>query len=135
MTPSALLVGNEGVPFEATRIESLLQLGDSSKDAGRRKHHTIGYKGIGFSAVLEVTDRPQIISQGVAFGLSREAATAEVARYLGAAPRSVPVRSYPFLLDRSDWAEDQADVDALLQAGAVTVIRLPFMDQRHARAA
>lgn len=68
VTDSALIVANEGVPFTPKRIRSLVRLGSSEKVRDRGRRHTIGYKGIGFTAVFEITDRPQIISSTVAFG-------------------------------------------------------------------
>ena len=126
LTPHALLVANQGIPFEASRIDSLLQLGESSKQVSQAKHHTIGYKGIGFSAVLEITDAPQIISEDVAFGFHRTAAAKSIGRKLGTVPRAISVRSYPFPLGESDWESDAEEINSLQKAGAVTVIRLPL---------
>jgi hypothetical protein len=49
VTPTALLVANEGVPFTHERVKSLLRLGASEKVARRSRSPLIGYKGIGFS--------------------------------------------------------------------------------------
>lgn len=133
LTPSALLIANQGVPFTAERIDSLLQLGDSTKSANRARHHTIGYKGIGFSAVLEITDRPQIISRGVSFCFDRGAAQARVRQLLGEDPAAVPMRYFPFPLQGLDLGDDANLVDELLGQGAVTVIRLPLTDGRKAQ--
>lgn len=130
LTPTALLVANEGVPFTEERVDSLLQLGDSSKAADRSMHHTIGYKGIGFSAVLEITDEPQIVSASTSFCFHRHAARERVGQVLGAVPRAVPVRYFPFPLRLDDLGEDAGAVEALLDAGAVTVIRLPLVNRR-----
>lgn len=59
VTDSALIVANEGVPFTPERIRSLVRLGSSEKVRDRGRRNTIGYKGIGFTAVFEITDRPQ----------------------------------------------------------------------------
>jgi len=133
LTPTALLVANQGVPFTAERVDSLLQLGDSSKAADRAKHHTIGYKGIGFSAVLEITDEPQIVSTSTSFCFHRHAARERVGRVLGTQPRAVPVRYFPFPLHVDDLGADAGAVDALLEGGAVTVIRLPLANRRKAK--
>jgi hypothetical protein len=133
LTPTALLVANEGVPFTAERVDSLLQLGDSSKAANRSKHHTIGYKGIGFSAVMEITDEPQIVSAATRFCFHRRAARERIRQVLGAVPRAVPVRYFPFPLHLDDLGEDAGAVEALVDAGAVTVIRLPLVNQRKAK--
>lgn len=133
LTPTALLVANQGVPFTAERIDSLLQLGDSSKKADRAEHHTIGYKGIGFSAVLEITDQPQIISASTRFCFHRHAARERVGQVLGSQPRAVPMRYFPFPLNQDDLGEDAAAVEDLVDGGAVTVIRLPLVNPRKAK--
>ncbi len=133
LTPTALLVANEGVPFTAERIDSLLQLGDSSKAADRAEHHTIGYKGIGFSAVLEITDQPQIISASTSFCFHRHAARERVGQVLNKEPRAVPTRYFPFPLDQDDLEDDAAAVQDLIDGGAVTVIRLPLVSRRKAK--
>jgi hypothetical protein len=133
LTPTALLVANQGVPFTADRIDSLLQLGDSSKKADRAEHHTIGYKGVGFSAVLEITDQPQIISASTRFCFHRHAALERVGQVLGSQPRAVPMRYFPFPLNQDDLGEDSAAVEDLLNGGAVTVIRLPLVNPRKSK--
>lgn len=133
ITPTALLVANQGVPFNAERTDSLLQLGDSSKAADRAEHHTIGYKGIGFSAVLEITDQPQIISESTSFCFHRHAARERVGQVLGTEPRAVPMRYFPFPLEQDDLENDAAAVQDLLDGGAVTVIRLPLLSAQKAR--
>src|SRR3954467_11038089 len=44
LTPTALLVANEGIGFDEEHIESLVQLGLSEKAELGRKRKTIGYK-------------------------------------------------------------------------------------------
>jgi hypothetical protein len=126
VTNSALLIANEGVPFTAERVHSLVRLGGSTKGVSRGRRHTIGYKGVGFTAVFEISDRPQVISETVAFEFDRRRAATEVQRVLGFKPRSVPARGYPFRLSDESWAEDAALIRTLLRSGAVTVIRLPL---------
>lgn len=58
VTDTALLVANEGIGIEPSRITSLTRLGSSSKRVRRSTHHQIGYKGIGFTAAFEITDTP-----------------------------------------------------------------------------
>jgi hypothetical protein len=128
VTESALLIGNQGLPFDAARITALLRLGGSSKER-TEGHHTIGYKGIGFSSVFEVTDEPQIISMDVQFRFHRAAAKQRVQQYLRLASRKAPIRRFPFPLDHSDWEEDAPAVNAMLDRGAVTVIRLPLRNE------
>ena len=126
VSETALLVANEGVPFDRARVKALLRLGGSSKEAGGGAHRTIGYKGIGFTSVFELSDRPQIISGDLAFGFDRELALREVRRRLGANLACVPTRYYPFPLKRESWSEDLTPIEALFDLGASTVVRLPF---------
>jgi hypothetical protein len=126
VTDSALLVANEGVAFTADRITSLLRHGSSEKALGRGSRATIGYKGVGFDAVFEICDRPQVISQTARFGFDGDRARTAILEALGETPEAVPIRYFPFLLDEAEWEEDRDAVEALLASGAVTVIRLPF---------
>jgi len=134
LTRKALLVANEGVPFTAERVHSLMQLGDSTKKADRAKHHTIGYKGIGFTAVLEITDRPQIVSAEAAFTFDRAVTRARIAKVLGLEARGVPLRYFPFPLTDAELGEDVEAVRRLRDAGAVTVVRLPLRNRGVAQA-
>jgi Protein NO VEIN, C-terminal len=126
VTDSALLTANEGVAFTADRITSLIRHGSSEKALDRGSRATIGYKGVGFDAVFEICDRPQVISQTARFGFDGSRARTAILEALGETPAAVPIRYFPFLLDEAEWQEDRGAVEALLASGAVTVIRLPF---------
>ena len=77
--------------------------------------------------MFEVTDRPQVISAGEArFQFDRARARDLVQAVLRLKPKDIAARAFPFALERADWADDAAEVDALLKAGAVTIIRLPL---------
>ncbi len=128
LTTSALIVANQGAAFDKKRVHSLIQLGDSSKRAGQSDHHTIGYKGVGFTAVLELSDCPQVVSRKFAFGFDRTIAAKKVAEVLGQEPRGVPLRYFPFPLAQVDLGDDADEVARLLDLGAVSVIRLPLRD-------
>lgn len=128
VTTSALLVANEGVPFTADRIRSLTRLGSSEKARSRGTRRLIGYKGVGFASVFEVTDRPQIISQTARFAFDRREAQRRIRLQLGdsAGDESVPARYFPLSLEDADWRADDAAVQELFDAGASSVIRLPL---------
>src|SRR6266545_3794186 len=64
LTDSALVVANMGCGFGEAEVRAICSLGRSSKDPRK----SIGYKGLGFKSVEEITRQPQIISDGVAFG-------------------------------------------------------------------
>lgn len=130
VTDSALLVSNKGVPFTSERITSLVRHGSSEKALRAGTRHTIGYKGVGFDSVFEISDCPQIISSTARFGFDRRRAKREIARALGQVPQAVPVRYFPFRLDDAEWEEDREAVQDLLARGAVTVVRLPLRANR-----
>ena len=97
---STLVVANTGTPLSAEGVESLATLRASAK----RDEPTVGRFGVGFSAVLAVTDEPVILSRtgGVRFS---KADTAAAIAGLGSAGLDTEVR-------RRD--------------GQVPVLRLPF---------
>ena len=126
LTETALIVGNQGRPFDGKRITALTSLGETTKTDGGRRRHLIGYKGVGFSAVFSITDRPQIASQDVNFGFDRDRALQTVSAALNKSPRRLATRSVPFRLTDHDWEGDWHHVDRMRSHGAVTVIRLPL---------
>jgi len=97
---STLVVANTGTPLSAEGVESLATLRASAK----RDESTVGRFGVGFSAVLAVTDEPVILSRtgGVRFS---KADTAAAIAALGSRGLDTEVR-------RRD--------------GQVPVLRLPF---------
>ncbi|WP_433158941.1 sacsin N-terminal ATP-binding-like domain-containing protein [Kribbella sp. CA-247076] len=97
---STLVVANTGTPLSAEGVESLATLRASAK----RDEATVGRFGVGFSAVLAITDEPVILSRtgGVRFS---KADTAAAIAELGSAGLATEVR-------RRD--------------GQVPVLRLPF---------
>ena len=128
LSETALLVANEGIPFDEAHIESLVNLGISEKTTVGGKRKTIGYKGIGFSSVFEISDNPQIITNRLAFSFDREQARATVTQALGRRIELVPVRAFPFRIDEADWSDDADIVAGLFCGGAVSVVRLPLRD-------
>ena len=63
LTSTALIVADEGGGFGESQIRAICGLGRSSKDPRK----SIGYKGLGFKSVGEITDRPQILSEKAQF--------------------------------------------------------------------
>jgi hypothetical protein len=124
VTATALLVADGGIGFTPERIASLTRVGSSEKAIDRAGRDLIGYKGIGFTAVFEVSDRPQIIGRKVQFQFDVERLRDVLGG--GDAARSVPVRYFPFALEPGDLGEDRDAVDRLLANGASTVVRLPY---------
>jgi hypothetical protein len=117
-------VANTGAPLTAEGLQALATLRASAKrDAG----DAVGRFGVGFAAVLAVTDEPAIVSGGsggVAYGWSvarsRELVTAEpaLAEELARRDGHLPVLRLPFLLESSPE----------VPAGYDTLVRLPLRD-------
>lgn len=63
-TETHLAVLNEGRPFNAKGVRSVTSLGLSSKDP----EHNLGNKGVGFKAVFEISEAPEIYSSPVEAG-------------------------------------------------------------------
>jgi hypothetical protein len=126
LSDEALIVANQGKAFDARRVGSLVRQGMSEK-AQRRRKRTIGYKGVGFSAVFEVSASPQVImANGLSFGFDRGRAKTLVEQHLRKCPRTVAARNFPFRLSAGDWAADAAVIDELFARGFVTAVRLPL---------
>ncbi|WP_409184753.1 sacsin N-terminal ATP-binding-like domain-containing protein [Amycolatopsis sp. VS8301801F10] len=100
-----LRFANTGVPLDARGVESLASLRASAKQG------TVGRFGVGFAAVLTVTDEPRVVSTsgGVAFSAQR---TREESGRDG----DVPVLRLPFPV-----AEQPAE-------GFATEVRLPLRE-------
>jgi hypothetical protein len=124
LTQQGLYAANTGSPLTASGVEALSHLRASAKSDG-----SIGRFGVGFKAVLAVSDAPAVLSRAGGVRWSR-AQTAEIvdgvpslasesARRAG----RVPVMRLPF------DAEPDAEVTALLDAGFDTVVALPWRDE------
>ena len=128
LTPAALYVANDGLSFEEEDVRGVCAMGQSTKPAGEY----IGYKGLGFRAVLEISDAPEIYSGIYEFGFSRVETLALLAG--PGAPSNleaaeVPVLSVPHPRSISDPAlpESEREVLARLKkAKYATIVRLPL---------
>jgi hypothetical protein len=128
LTPYCLYAANPGMPLDGPAVESLSHLRVSTKAAAE-----VGRYGVGFKAVLAITDDPAIVNAGGGVRWSRRE-TAEIASaaaagndMLGAeiSRRSgeVPVMRLPF-----EAPDDDMDARRLLAEGNDTVVRLPLRD-------
>jgi len=124
LTDTALLVADQGAGFGTDQIRAICGLGRSSKDPRK----SIGYKGLGFKSVGEITDRPQVISSGVRFTFDEDRVRAEISEIAQdvLSGQRVPVYAFPFQLDEVDLGDDREQTEALLSGGSTTVLRLPF---------
>ncbi len=101
---AVLAAANTGVPLDAAGVGALASLRASAKRDGERDASAVGRFGVGFAAVLAVTDEPMLLSRGGGVRFSR-ADTAELVREL----------------DRPELTDEVRRRD-----GRVPVLRLPF---------
>ena len=105
-----LRAANTGVPLDAAGVTALASLRASAKNTG-----TIGQFGVGFAAVLAVTDAPRVVSTTGAVAFSAE-------RTRAAVPESASQRGGDVPVLRLVWPSDEADVPE----GFATEVRLPL---------
>ena len=124
LSDDALLVADNGSGFGAEQVKSICSLGRSSKNPAK----SIGYKGLGFKSVGEITDRPQVISDGIRFEFDDSRVLREVSALTGPLPEGqrLPTYAYPFDVARDSLGADAVIVDELLASGYRTVMRLPL---------
>lgn len=121
LTGNQLLAANTGAPLDAAGVSALSTLRASAKRAG----DTVGRFGVGFAAVLGVSEEPAIGSRGrpsVRWSPSRTAALVaelpSLAAEVAARDGHVPVLRLPF--DGEELA---------VPAGYDTVVALPLRDR------
>nr|WP_238351190.1 hypothetical protein [Kribbella shirazensis] len=122
---NTLVVANTGAPLDAEGVESLATLRASAKRDGAGSGGEVGRFGVGFSAVLAVSDEPVILSRTGGVRFSRADTAAAIAD-LASAPLDtevrrrdghVPVLRLPF------------DADGEPPIGYDTVVILPLRDE------
>lgn len=128
LTDDALEVANSGHPLTADDVMGLCGIGASSKHERRaRKRASIGHKGMGFKSVLEITDRPHVISETYAFGLDAEVTKPVVQQALLSAgqppPNRVPTMRLPWPITTDDESWRGA-----VAAGMRTLFRFPLRE-------
>ena len=113
-----LVVANTGAPLDRSGVESLASMRASAKSA----EGSVGRFGVGFAAVLDVTDAPAIVSRhgGVRFSRADTAALLRDDPALAAhlAEREPPALRLPFPSDGADSDWDGYD----------TLVVLPWRD-------
>jgi hypothetical protein len=123
-----LVALNAGAPLDAAGVEALSTLRASSKRGDASGGGTVGRFGVGFAAVVAVSDSPRIRSATGAVGWSRTrtaelaGAVPALAGEIGARSGHVPVLRLPFA--------DQAPSGAggAPPEGFVTAVELPLRD-------
>jgi hypothetical protein len=120
-----LLAANTGAPLDAAGVEALASLRASAKRDGG----SVGRFGVGFAAVLTVTDEPSVrsTSGGVRFSAAgTRAAVAELSALAGELDRrggQVPVLRLPWPADPLPTGEWDTEVRLPLRPDAIEAVR------------
>lgn len=123
LTEETLYCANEGQPFKGSGVTSIMMAHRSGK-----RGKEIGRYGLGFKSVLEISDRPEIISRSGSFrwseGITQRAlAAAEVTN----SAEHLPLLRVAEVFDPE--SEAKADVVlAEMMEWADTIVRLPLLD-------
>ncbi|MFL6053703.1 MAG: sacsin N-terminal ATP-binding-like domain-containing protein [Actinoallomurus sp.] len=116
-----LYAANVGAPLDAAGVEALSTLRASAK---RDDAHAVGRFGVGFAAVVAVSDEPSIVSGGgpaVAWSAAR---TREAVRQVPAIATELDLRGGHVAVLRLPFAEPAEPVPE----GYDTLVRLPLRD-------
>ena len=121
LTGTELRVANTGAPLDAAGVTALASLRASAK---RDDPGAVGLFGVGFAAVLPLSDAPRIVSDGagVAFSATR---TARAVAGLPGPAAELARRSEPPVL-RLAWDIEEVGDAAPVPDGYDTEVRLPL---------
>jgi hypothetical protein len=122
-----LTAANTGAPLDAAGVEALSTLRASSKRGPDATGETVGRFGVGFAAVVAVSDTPRIRSLTGTVGWSRDR-TRELADGVPALAGELAERAGNVPVLRLPFAFGQAAGDALPD-GFATVVELPLRDE------
>jgi hypothetical protein len=120
-----LVALNTGAPLDAAGVEALATLRASSKRGDGPGDGTVGRFGVGFAAVVAVSDSPRIRSTAGTVGWSRTR-TRELAEAIPALAGEIEARSGHVPVLRLPFADQAAD--GALPGGFVTAVELPLRD-------
>jgi len=117
-----LEAANTGAPLDASGVEALATLRASGKRGTDAPEGTVGRFGVGFAAVVAVSDTPRICSAAGGVRWSREA-TQSLVRQVPALAAELAARSEHVPVLRLPFADDGAP-----PAGYATAVTLPLRD-------
>ena len=118
LADGVLTASNTGTPLDAAGVESLSTLRASAKRDGA----TTGRFGVGFAAVLAVTDAPEVASTGGAVRWDADLARAAVAE-VGVLAEEAGRRSGQLPVLRLPWPSSAVSGDRLRHDGAAAAAR------------
>lgn len=108
-----LIIANTGAEFSEQGIESITNIGDST----RNSREFIGHKGIGFKSILEITETPIICTRYGTVFFSREQSISQYRAQIGKEKKSIPLFFFPHF--KSDSLNTNKE-------DIVTKIELPY---------
>jgi hypothetical protein len=117
-----LVAANTGAPLDAAGVEALSTLRASGKRGDAAAGDTVGRFGVGFAAVVAVSDAPRICSVTGAVGWSRDA-TRDLVRQVPSLAAELATRSEHVPVLRLPFPGDAAPPD-----GFTTAVTLPLRD-------
>ena len=117
-----LYCADDGAPIDSAGVDALM----FSYLSPKRSSGQIGTFGLGFKAVLGITDSPEFFSRAGSFRFSRSWARSEVQRILPRA-EAWPVLSLPQPIDPVASREADPVLDELM-TWAVNIVRLPLLE-------
>lgn len=109
-----LLISNTGAPFNEKGVNSITTIGDSPKDS----QDFIGFKGIGFKSIYEVSEKPEVVTEWGSILFEKEK-TKSLLNGRNFKLKDIPLFFIPHYL-----SSNLSNVD--LQNGIVTKIILPL---------
>ena len=122
LTGDTLYCANEGAPLAQPGLEALFMSHSSQK-----RDDKIGRFGLGFKSVLQVSDRPEIISRTVSVRWDREKARNAISLVLPG-QEHFPVLRLAEAFEPSEAAQGDP-VLAELMEWATTIVRLPLREE------
>src|SRR4051812_8626455 len=131
LTGDELRAANTGEPLDAAGVQALATLRASAKRDGPA---TVGRFGVGFAAVLAVSDEPAVVSSSGAVSFSAARTRGEVAAIPALADElarrdgAVPVLRLPWPADGSPPEGFATEVVLPLRPGAAAVVRAALDD-------
>ncbi len=121
--PGRLVVWHDGTPFDARDVVGVCSIGQTTK-----KKQQIGFFGVGFKSVYEVTDRPQIYSDVYSF----EIADVSIPRLLRRRPPDLPPDGTVLVLPLRDPEDPDRSPRRLYEKAAsldpCVLLTLPSID-------
>ncbi|MCY3924988.1 MAG: DEAD/DEAH box helicase [bacterium] len=120
LTANCLYCADDGEPIDADGVKALM----FSHLSPKRVTSQIGTFGLGFKALLGVSDTPEFFSRSGSFRFDRDRARRRIEETVPDAERC-PVLRLPEPIDPADFRE-QDEVLQDLMAWAVNIVRLPL---------